>query len=427
MHVLLLNQPFHPDVVATAQHLWDLARHLEARGHSVSVIASRRFYGSDRGHEKRFEKIGNIEIHRVGGRGVGTRSLRSRLIDFGSFYIAAAWKMFHIRKPDVIVALTTPPMISLLGVFYKQFAGARLVYYVMDVYPDVAVASRVLRRGGMLERILRRLTARTVQVADAIIVLGRDMRALLMKRYPQARAQKIEVIGPWADASELAVMQRDENPLLRELGLNRTFNVVYSGNLGIAHDTDTLLAAIEIMANDHELKWIFIGGGKRLEALKERARRDKWGHVMFLGYRERDELAASLNLADVHLVTQLPDFTGLVVPSKLFGIMAVGKPVIMVGPGDSECARIVSESGAGIVVNNGRAIELVDRLRELRANPRAAREMGARGRAAFERKFERRIACARIEALLERVMRGHGPDAHVTGEMHGRDGHATST
>ena len=124
---------------------------------------------------------------------------------------------------------------------------------------------------------MRRGTAKTIQLADAVIVLGRDMRERLLREYPHfARASRIEVIPPWSDATDLRTLDKRDNPLARQLGVADTFNIVYSGNLGIAHDTDTLLAAMETMSNDPELRWIFIGSGKRLDVVKARAEKSRW-------------------------------------------------------------------------------------------------------------------------------------------------------
>ena len=415
MHILILNQTFYPDVAATAQHMWDLAQHLEAHGHKVSAVTSRMIYGTDRQLRNKFEKIGDIEIHRVPGTRFGKKTQLGRLLDFGSYYLSAAWRLQHLPEPDVILALTSPPMIATLAMVQKQFRYApsgrpvRFVYHVMDLYPDAAVASGVISAGLRTDRAMRRLTARTLEVADAVIALGRDMKERLLRQYGSyIRAERIHIIQPWSDGAELHPLPRHENPLARELGVTDTFNIVYSGNLGVAHDLETFTDAIEIMKDDPPgIRWLFIGSGKRFAELSERVRAAGWTNVQLLGYQERETLNQSLNLADVHLVSQLPTFTGVVVPSKLFGILAVAKPAIMVGPPDAECSRIIEDHRAGYVIPNGDAESLVRHLRELRRDPELARSLGRNGRCAFERLYERQVACERIRLLLERVVAGN--------------------
>jgi len=407
MHVLILNQTFHPDVAATAQLMWDLARHLAGNGHRVSVITSRNVYGTVRRHELGHQRVGNIHIHRVGGTARGKASLLARMSDFVSFYVAAFAQLRRIATPDVILALTSPPMIALLGVLERQFVlradgrRIRLAYHIMDLYPDAAVAMGVMRVGSVLHRLMARLTRRTLEASDAVIVLGRDMAERVVAEYGNARLRRrICVVPPWADGYELRPLEKAQVGMARALGLQGTFNVVYSGNLGMAHDVETIAQAIELTRDDASMWWLFIGGGARFDALKRRAAEAGWQHVRFLPYQQREDLIQSLNLADVHLVSQLPAFGGLVVPSKLYGIMAVGKPVVMIGPADTECARVIAETGCGHVVGNGQAAELARCLRRLRDAAAERREMGDRARRAFEVRYDRAIACARIERIL---------------------------
>lgn len=412
MHVLILNQTFHPDVAATAQLMWDLGRHLSNQGHRVSAVASRQLYGTDRRIDVASETIDGVEIHRLSGTALGKRSTATRLLDFASFYAAAAAHLNEAPAPDVILALTSPPLVATLAMLARQFqrtpAGKRVkfVYHVMDLYPDAAVESGVIRRGSGMERTLRRITSRTLDAADAVIALGRDMKDRLLSEYPRhARAQRIHVVPPWADGAALWPLCKNENPLAASLGVADSFNIVYSGNLGVAHDLDTLTRAIDLMRDDVATRWLFIGGGKRFEQLRRQAEDKRWPHVRLMPYQDREGLNASLNLADVHLVSQLPAFTGVVVPSKLFGILAVGKPSIMIGPAEAECSRIIEENRAGFVVSNGDAESLVSRLRQLRDDVQMRTVMGAAARRAFERKYDRPIACERITQILERAAR----------------------
>jgi glycosyltransferase involved in cell wall biosynthesis len=411
MHVLILNQTFYPDVAATAQLMWDLARHLAGGGHRVTAVASRYRYGTDQAIPVARETVEGVEIRRVRGTGFGKGSSLGavgRLSDFASFYAAAAVELTRVEPPpDVILALTSPPMVASLAAVRKQFAAradggrVRFVYHVMDLYPDVLAAAGSLPTRHPLARAMAAATAHTLAEADAVIALGRDMKRRILDGYGRhVAADDVHVVTPWADGSALRPTPRCENRLARELGLHETFNVVYSGNLGVAHDVDTLVAAIDRTRDDAGLRWVFIGGGQRFDVLAQRSRADAWTHVRFLPFQERAALNESLNLADVHLVSQLPAFTGVVVPSKLFGVLAVGRPAIMVGPADAEGSLILNEHDAGVVVANGDAGALVAAVRRLRDEPETRAAMGRRGRAAFERLYDKTIACRRIEAIL---------------------------
>lgn len=422
MRVLILNQTFHPDTAATAQLLWDLARHLDEAGHRVDVVTSRVFYGTDRVHERAFERYRRgIDVYRVAGTrfGKGSRlGIVGRLCDVGSFYLAAARELWAGETPDVILALTSPPMAAALAVALKSYRKAlggpapRVVYHVMDLYPDAAEAAGTLKPGGVAAGAMGWLTALTLRRADATIALGRDMRDRLIARYApggararNAFAERIHVVPPWADDVHLRPLAKRDNPLAASLGLADTFTVVYSGNLGVAHDAATIVDAIELTCRHRRLCWVFIGGGSAFERLRAEATRRGWPHFRALPFVPREELNAWLNLADVHLVSQLPAFTGVVVPSKLFGAMAVGRPTVMIGPPDAECSRILRENDAGVVVANGDAGGLVRAVERLRDDAECRQRTGRNARAALETHFSMATAAARIEGILRETSR----------------------
>ena len=416
MHVLILNQTFYPDVAATAQHMWDLARHLDAAGHRVTAVASRTVYGQSEQFDRARERIGRIEIHRVGQTKFGKRHTAGRLVDFLSFYVSAYRKLAALAPPDVILVLTSPPMIGLLGVLQKRFrrlpggGRIRLVYHLMDLYPDAAVAMGVLKRRSIIARVMHRLTAQTLRACDGIIALGQDMRSRLQSEYALAQDDpRVRVIHPWADGRALYPLRAGENALRAELFAELhvppgAFAVVYSGNLGAAHDTATMAGAIARTRDDASLVWLFIGGGSGYKTLKKQADTAGWPNVRFLPYQPRERLNASLNLAGVHLISQLPAFTGVVVPSKLFGILAVGKPSIMIGPADAEVSQILTEHQAGTVVGVGDIDGLLRAIDRFRTTPEAAadgaRATGDRARELFISRQSGEQQTARIEQLL---------------------------
>lgn len=407
MHILILNQTFYPDSAATAQHMWDFAQFMVAKGHRVTALASRNVYGTDRRAFAAREVVNGVEIVRVGGTAYGKKRLLYRMADFTSFYVSAAMELFRMPAPDVLLALTTPPMISALGLMRCRLPWGqgkerpRFVYYVMDVYPEAAVASGVLRRWGLPNRFLTALTARTLAKSDAIITLGSDMAELLRAHYGARRlGDRLHIVSPWADGEQLFPLPRQQNNLLREHGLSDSFNIVYSGNIGVAHDLETILHAIELTRATPGLCWVFIVSGARVSQLQAAVDTNRWTHVRILLYREREELNQSLNMADVHLVSELPAFAGIVLPSKLFGSMAVGRPIVMVGPANCECARIITEFAAGIVVPNGKSQDLVATLQSLRDDPAERDRLGANARQAFLKHYDRSLVCERLERLV---------------------------
>lgn len=411
MRIVLLNQTFYPDVAATAQHMWDLARHLTQHGHHVTAITGNTLYGTTQRFAQSHEIVDGIEIRRVQQTAFGKRHLPGRLADFASFYVSATRELLRMPACDAIFALTSPPMISLAAQFARSLRRSptgrhvAFIHHLMDLYPDAAVATGVTSASSLPTRIASRLTRHTLKHADEIIVLGRDMRDRVASRYNvDTHDPRLHVITPWADEHELSPIPREANPLIDQLGLRSTFNVVYSGNLGLAHDIDTMGDAIELMRSDPAVAWIFIGSGKGMDKLRARAADRNWTHIRFLPYQPREQLAQSLNLADVHLMSQAPAFTGIVVPSKLMGVMAVGKPSIMIGPREAEVSRILTENDAGIVIDIGDPNGLMRSIYRLQRDRALSEQLGRHARAAFEARHSASVCCDRIRQIIEHAV-----------------------
>lgn len=403
MKILFLNQTFYPDVAATAQHLDDLCRDLVAAGHEVTVVSSRSIYGSAGAALPKWERVHGVEVHRVGKSLFGKRSLLARLADFFLFYVLAMWKVLRLPRQDVVVPLTTPPMIVLLGVLLKKLRGTRLAYWVMDMYPDVPVAYGVLREGGVAHRVLERLHVAAMNAADVVVVLGQDMRRRVeAKGVP---VDRVHVIGPWSDLAELGEADSSEVAALREdWGLQDCFVVMYSGNLGLAHDVETILGAIRAMRDEPRVRFLFVGGGKALTAVMDASQRDGLENIVIQPYQTRERLGVAMRVGDVHLISQSSSMTGLLVPSKLFGIMAAGRAAVFVGDADAEVGRVLGESGCGFVVAIQDVAGLVETLAILRDDVTLREAMGAKGQEAMRRRYDRSHATAAWRELIEKLV-----------------------
>ncbi len=401
MHVLLLNQVFYPDVAATAQQSHDLARHLVAAGHEVAVITSRSAYGQAGAAYARRETVDGIEIHRVGRSLFGKASIPARALDFGLFYLRAILKSLSVRRPDVVVCLTTPPFLALAGWLLRLLRRSRFVYWVMDLYPDVAVAGGLLKPRSLSTRLFERINCFCLRRADRVVVLGRCM----MRRVVEKGVDRGHLvhIGVWADHEEVDPLPRDRNPFRKQWGLDDRTVVMYSGNFGIAYEIETMCDAARRLDDDERLRFVFVGGGKRKAEVERYVERHHLG-ARIEPYQPREDLDALLSCADVHLVTLKPDFEGLVVPCKLFGIMAAARPVIFVGPPGSEIARVIEESEAGHVVEPGDVDGLVESIRALAGDPKVRASLGGNARRALVERHDRVRACERWRQLLEEVV-----------------------
>lgn len=406
MHIILLNQAFHPDVVATAQVAKDLADHLTRRGHKVTAIASRSIYGKTGAVLAKTEEIPvsgaagrTITARRVGFNLFGKKGTLARVADFGLFYALAGLKLLTIPKPDVVVGFSTPPYIALLGLVSRFFRGSKAMYWAMDLYPDVMYASGMLKPTGLISSILERMHQRLVRKADATVVLGRCMQGrMLAKGLPKER---IHFIPVWSDDSGVRPVPRETNQVRAQWGLGDAFTVMYSGNFGIGHDAETLKSAMLALKDRSDIRFVFVGGGKRRPEIEAFIKQHALANASYHDYVPRDQLAESLCVGDVHFISLREGMEGLIVPSKLFGIMAAGRPSIFVGNPGSEIARVLAESDSGLLVREGDGKGLTAAIEGLAADRTAAAAMGARARTTMIGKYDATTACDQWVALIE--------------------------
>ncbi len=408
MHVVLLNQAFHPDVVATAQMAKDLADELARRGHTVTAIASRSIYGQKGAALPARETIAvegaaqPISARRIGFSLFGKAGTLARVADFGFFYLLATFALFRTKKPDVVVGFSTPPYIALLALFHRFFRGGRAVYWAMDLYPDVMVASGMLRDGSLPMRLLDRLHRRIVRSADATVVLGRCMKARVEAR--AGASERIRFIPVWSDESGVRPVPRGTNPLRAAWNLGDAFTVMYSGNFGLGHDADTVTGAMAALKDDPSVRFLFVGGGKRRPQIEKFIADNRISTAAYHDYQPRERLAESLSAGDVHIISLREGMQGLIVPSKLFGVLAAGRPAIFIGNPESEIARILTENACGFVVREGDAEGLANAIRRLATDPALAQKMGEAARGAFLGKYDKTTACAAWCDLLESLI-----------------------
>ena len=377
--VVFVNRYFHPDHSATSQMVSDLAFHLAQRGFDVAAIASRQRYDDPRARLVPGAERG-VAVDRVWSTRFGRGGLIGRAIDYATFYASAFFALLrHARRDTTIVAMTDPPLISVVAAFAAKLRGATLVNWVQDLFPDVAEAL-----GMRMPRTLRTLRDWSLRRARANVVLGERMA----ERVPNAVVQH-----NWATAG-LRPVAPDDNALREWWDLGDAFVVEYSGNLGRAHEFETVLGAMHLLQNDPRIRFLIIGAGAQLEAVRRRAPKN----VVFQPYQPRERLSESLSAGDVHLVSLQPSLEGLIVPSKVYGVLAVGRPVISIGDPDGEVARLIRD--CGLVVAPGDSAGLAAAIRKLAADRDEAHALGARGRALYESRFAPPKALANWEALL---------------------------
>ena len=388
--VVFVNQFFYPDEAATSQILTDVVRGACCDDRITVVCGASGYAGGVAANASGEGGPGltpwGIRVIRVGTARFGHGPVR-KLLSYSGFYLGAAWATLSGERADVVVTMTTPPLLGLIGLMAQRWRGARHFIWEMDVYPDVAVELGTFRRGGMCDRVVGWLADSPRRAADGVIVLGPCMAERVRARGVPAR--KIFIAENWADGTTIRPQPFRNDGTLR---------VLYSGNLGLAHEFRTLVEALPEVERQGGVEFVFSGSGPRKAWLEAECRR--FGCVRFGAFQPREKLGELLGLCDVGLVTQVPATLGCVVPSKVYGILAAGRPVLFVGPKAATPARIVERYRCGWQVEPGDAGGLARLLGELAERPERVREAGRRARAAFEAHYDLPIGVERIWEIL---------------------------
>lgn len=345
-----------------------------------------------------WERRGEIEIIRTWGTRFSKTRLAGRITNLATYYMLAALAAQRIERPDIIVAATDPPLLGALGAALKQRFGCRMVYNVRDLYPDIAYANRGLKNPGLLA-LLARANSFAYRHADEVVTLGHDMAERIVAK--GVRADKVSVIPDWVDTGLIRPL--DRNPFRAQFG--ERFVVMYSGNIGLSQHLEAVLEAAERVANHPGIVFVLIGEGARKAALTKLARERGLANVMFLSYRPKEDLAESLGAADLHLIPLMRGAAGCLVPSKIYGILAAGRPFIAMMEAHAEVARIAREHRVGFVVEPGDAGALADAILSANHNRNELRAMGERARELALRQFDRAVATSAFAAMLTRVGR----------------------
>jgi colanic acid biosynthesis glycosyl transferase WcaI len=355
--VFFVNRFYWPDEPATAQLLTDLAEALAAAGHDVWVIASHPGKDSVPLEETR----NGVRIRRVGGTRLGRRGLVRRAIDFATFLAGARRLVSKLAQPgDTLVAMTDPPLLGVALANIAQRRRLRLVHWVQDVFPEV---TRVLG-GGRVAGLLRPWRDRAWRQAAACVVLGEDMAALVKTR--GVAPEKIVVSGNWAPAGLGPASLETAADLRRAWHLHDKFVVAYSGNLGRVHALEPILKVAAVLRDDPGIAFVFIGDGAQRAGLEHDARAASLSNVHFHPPQPRERLPEALAVSDVHFVTLRAGCEQLVFPSKLYGIAAIGRPVLFIGPPSAEVGRLVERHAFGFAHAADDVSGLAARIRFLR-------------------------------------------------------------
>ena len=346
MKILLVNQAFYPDVAATAQHLTDVAQRLVKEGHAVTVLTAARGYDDPRRKFPARETWNRIEIIRVSAPRFSKRSRGSRWLDVAGHMAAFAVHLLFLPRFDVVVALTSPPLISVLAAVISKLRGSRTVHWIMDLNPDEAVAAGWLRPGSVTTRVLERLLGYSLSTADVVVALDRFMKQRIVAK--GVTEAKVVVLPPWSH-DDVTFHEEARRAFRRKHHLEGRFVVMYAGNHSPCHPLDTLLDTARQLRTEPHIVFCFVGGGSLVADIRGFVDAHQLDNVRQLPYQPRNGLGGMLSAADLHVITMGDGFVGIVHPCKIYNILRVGTPVLYIGPAASHVVDMEATMPAGLL------------------------------------------------------------------------------
>ena len=395
---VFITQVYVPDPNATGQHLADVAEELARRGHDVVVYTSNRGYDEPSNYYPRRETRHGVKIRRVPLSHFGKSSIAVRIAGGLSFVAQSVARAVAHRKVDAVVVSTSPPMAPFAALILHALRQVRVKYWIMDINPDQIVALGMATENSPSVRAFNWLNRQILDKADDVVVLDRMMAERINRK--RDVSNKLTILPPWPAQDPARLVPHSENPFRLAHADSSKRIVMYSGNHGPSSPLTTILKAAKLLADDPRLLFMFIGGGIGKQEVDEAVGEN----IVSLPYQPRAELLNSLSAADVHIVTVGDAVPGIVHPSKVYGAMAVGRPILLVGPPQNHVADIMEEHDIGWHVRNGDVEGAVRVLREIAAMPVEQLEaMGQRAYDAIVARGGRSAAVSRVADVIEKT------------------------
>lgn len=399
--VIFVNRYFYPDHSATSQILSDLAFYLAKNGFEIEIVTSRQKYDDPQADLKASEIINHVSICRVWTTYFGRSNLLGRAVDYFSFYVSAAiYLLIGLHRDDIIVAKTDPPLISIVAAIIAKLKGAILINWTQDLFPEVAKSLGV-KALSFLYPILTLLRNYSLKAAYKNVVIGEQMSNRL--KACGLIEDKIVVIHNWSIEDDIEPIPRTENPFREKWKLTDKFVIGYSGNIGRSHDIDTLLNVAASLMSEPNIAFVIIGGGALYDRFRKQTLDLGLTNVAFKPYQPKEVLPYSLTLPDLHVISLLPELEGLIVPSKFYGIVASGRPVLYIGNTAGEIPEIIRANCCGKSVNISDVGSAVNFIRQLNTDPDLLVLMGENSRKIADGKYNKSLSLNSWVHLLSSI------------------------
>ena len=409
IHICFFNRSFYPDQGSTGQLLTELATDLVrdykcqvsiVAGNPTLLVEGMTFAPWKGWSLVRHEKYQGVEVLRARSTSWSKKSFVGRFANYLSYFVSSFLAGFCLRRPDIIVSLTDPPIIGLVAFFFSRLYRAKFIFLSQDIFPEVAIVLEDFR-SEKVNRALERINRFLLQKADFVVAIGETMKARLVERRDVAPG-KIVIIHNWVNCR--AIYPGDKrNPFSLKHDLADKFVVMHAGNLGLSQALAQVIEAARLLRDISDLCFVFIGEGVKKAELQSQARKYDLTNVIFLPQHSKDQLRDPYASADVFIISLKEGLAGFIVPSKLYGILASGRPYVAVVEKDSEVATIAQQFHCGLLAEPNNPSDIAEKILMFYRNRDLAREMGKRGRIASAY-FDQPVAVKNYYNLFQNVL-----------------------
>ncbi|RMH24725.1 MAG: glycosyltransferase WbuB [Planctomycetota bacterium] len=406
----MISQVYPPDPASVGQHMHDAAAEMARRGWAVRVLASARGYDDPSMKYPSRETLDGVSVRRLPLSSFGKGSIAVRLAGGFIFTVLAAVRGVFTRRVDAIVVSTSPPMAPIAAIAVSVVRRAPILFWVMDLNPDQMIALGKTTERSIPSRLFNLMNRAILRRAKRVVVLDRFMARRVNRKVDVS--DKLDVAPPWPHEDHAEPVEHANNPFRREHALEGVFVVMYSGNHSPANPLDTILAAAERLADRDDIRFLFVGGGLEKQKIEDAVARGA-RNILSLPYQPIDSLRHSLSAADAHLVTLGDEVVGVVHPCKVYGAMAVARPILFVGPEPSHVSDLLADESIGVRVAHGDVDGAVRAVETLAAMPPDQRRaMGERARAVITGRLSKASLCGGFCDAIE-SMAGRTPSANA--------------
>ena len=404
--ILVFSELYYPEETSTGYFMTKIAEGLSS-DFSITAVCAQPSY-SMRGVRVPVRELHKgVYIRRYPSTTFNKDRLALRLLNifsicFSSFFLAIR----SIRSSDLILVVTNPPLLPFIIWLASKLRGAKFVLRIDDVYPDMLNVAGMLDSGSFIYRILEKFNSYLYKHTDHIVVLGRDMFSLVLNRIEKQHHNCVHIIPNWGEIDQIYPCPRENNSLLKELHLENKFVVQYAGNMGYPHDIESLVDAAKFFSQNQKIQFLFIGSGVKRAWLEEQIKINSLNNITLLDSRPRSDQNNFLNACDIAVSALIKGMSGISVPSRMYNIMAAGKPVVAIGDEESELGIIIREEKVGWIAPPGKVSAFVNAILEAESNPDLLVDMGRRARLLVEEKYSREDVVGLYKKLFDSMNKG---------------------